>query len=216
MLAVFGIAFVSTHGLWFDEMNGPERTKFWSDFAVAFGTIGLAVVTWASVAETQEVIRGEDRRFRQSRMPVLRFSGKFETTREMNQSAEWFAYDATELVFALKNDGDGPAFRISVIMPVTLTFVNPNNTSDSVTVEVMKERVFVTTYLAAKDTFLIHQQLQPPKGLQLYRVQANKAWIEYYDSSTSMDIYTTDYSAFTEQPTSPFFSIPVSLGGIRL
>lgn len=61
-----------THLHWYDSLKPEQRVAFINEALVAYGTLALAVVTWASVAETQQVLLGEDRRFRQSLMPVIK------------------------------------------------------------------------------------------------------------------------------------------------
>ncbi len=64
-------AFLVTKRSWYDELPKEQRIHFWNEFAVAYGTLALAVVTWASVYETQQVLADEDLRFRRARMPVV-------------------------------------------------------------------------------------------------------------------------------------------------
>jgi hypothetical protein len=64
-------AFFLTHASWYDHLHAEQRTQFWNEFFVAYGTLALALVTWASVYETQQVLAGDDLRFRQDHMPVL-------------------------------------------------------------------------------------------------------------------------------------------------
>jgi hypothetical protein len=98
ILVLFFVYFALTHAQWFDGMGPSEKVKFWSDFGVAFGTIALAIITVTSVFETQDVLKGEDRRFRQSRMPMVKVTA---TRRERGG-----------VYLALRNDGDSPARNV--------------------------------------------------------------------------------------------------------
>ena len=69
--AALVVAFVCTHRLWYDGLPSNEKVNFWNEALVAYGTLALAVVTVASVLETQTVIRGEDRRHQQGFAPLL-------------------------------------------------------------------------------------------------------------------------------------------------
>jgi glucan phosphoethanolaminetransferase (alkaline phosphatase superfamily) len=69
LLAACIVAFACSHQFWFDAMRVEDKTSFFSNFFVAYGTSALALITWASVYETQRVVIGEDRRFQQSLAP---------------------------------------------------------------------------------------------------------------------------------------------------
>lgn len=65
------VAFFLTSGMWYAPLSTEQKVQFWNEFGVAYGTLALAVVTWASVYETQQVLADEDLRFRRARMPVV-------------------------------------------------------------------------------------------------------------------------------------------------
>src|SRR5579862_6640495 len=77
-----------------------------ANILVAAGTFVLAYFTWKSVSETKEVISGEDLRFRQSRMPMLRLEREPMLT--MNTRKE------PGFQVIVQNDGDGPARDVEV------------------------------------------------------------------------------------------------------
>jgi heme exporter protein D len=92
------IAFASTKHVWFDTIPAGDKALFWTNVAVAAGTLALAVVTVASVLETRAVIRGEDRRHQQSFAPMLQL--------------EWRERSgANTFPFALANKGMGMAIN---------------------------------------------------------------------------------------------------------
>lgn len=47
-------------------------SEVFANILVAAGTFVLAFFTWQSVSETKEILSSEDRRFRQSRMPLMK------------------------------------------------------------------------------------------------------------------------------------------------
>jgi hypothetical protein len=108
------VAFFATHHLWFDNPSAyvQRRLDILAQLLVAFGTSALAVVTWASVYETQQVLAGEDLRFRQSRMPSLKISG---TEREYNQLTGKTLFRVT-----VYNQGDGPARKVRLWLSSTV------------------------------------------------------------------------------------------------
>jgi hypothetical protein len=126
VLVVFLLYFVFTHGQWFDEMKTSEKVKFWSDFGVSFGTIALALVTGASVFETQDVLQSEDRRFRQSRMPMVRMNEAYVTRRADNvdgalpMTTSFILIEPSDYILNLMNDGDGPALNVRITMTLTV------------------------------------------------------------------------------------------------
>jgi hypothetical protein len=114
LLALFFLAFSATHWLWYDCMSSEGKVHFWTDFAVAWGTTALAVVTWASVYETQQVLLGEDRRFRQSRIPVV--------TIAPNENGQYYTIHGNRFRLLLENVGDGPAIDVTLDMTLEVTY----------------------------------------------------------------------------------------------
>ncbi len=94
------LAFIVTHASWYDALQVDQKAAFWTDALVAYGTLALAVVTWASVRESQDLIEAEDLRFRQARMPMV---SVVKTYREHGG-----------VFVALRNNGDGPAKDVRV------------------------------------------------------------------------------------------------------
>jgi hypothetical protein len=94
------LAFVMTHRLWYDCLDLDHRVSFWAEALVAYGTLALAIVTWGSVRESQDIVAGEDLRFRQSRMPMVRVVRFYREQGGVN--------------VGLRNDGDGPARDVRI------------------------------------------------------------------------------------------------------
>ena len=99
--------FLITHGTWYDHLKLEQRTSFWNEALVAYGTLALAIVTWASVAETQRVIWGEDHRFRQSQMPVV---SVYEIAPQVHLGYKVY----------LQNSGDGAARDVRIRIQATV------------------------------------------------------------------------------------------------
>lgn len=95
------ILFFATKHLWFDSLQAGEKAIFWTNVAVAFGTLALAVVTLASVLETRAVLRGEDRRHEQSYAPFLTL-GDYLNTDEKYEGG-----------YTVRNSGMGIALSIT-------------------------------------------------------------------------------------------------------
>lgn len=95
------ILFFLTKGVWYDtSLDVPARVSFWNEALVAYGTLALAIVTVASVWETQQVIKGEDLRFRQTRMPMLKIVA--------------LRPESTQYRVAISNVGEGAAREIKI------------------------------------------------------------------------------------------------------
>jgi hypothetical protein len=115
VLAVM-IAFLTlTHKVWFDSPTDimARRMDILGQLIVGIGTAALAVVTWASVYETQQVVSGEDLRFRQSRMPMLCL---FEVPEPIADQT------ATGFNIKVQNNGDGPAQDVRAALSATVTY----------------------------------------------------------------------------------------------
>lgn len=113
MLSIALVLFI-THGVWFDNPAAAiqRRMDIIGQLIVGVGTAALAVVTWASVYETQQVVLGEDLRFRQSRMPAI-------VLEDLPQSART-ADDKPAFNIHFRNDGEGPAQDVEVSVEGTV------------------------------------------------------------------------------------------------
>jgi hypothetical protein len=113
LLLIVLVLFI-THGIWFDNPSEviQRRMDIIGQLVVGIGTAALAVVTLASVYETQQVVSGEDLRFRQSRMPAV-------VLEDMPQSAR-AADGKPAFNVHFRNDGEGPAQDIEVSVEGTL------------------------------------------------------------------------------------------------
>jgi len=200
---VFIIAFLFTHGLWFDWMQPGEKAKFWSDFAVAYGTICLAIVTWASVAETQQVILGEDRRFQQARVPMLRYMDGFGNARP-GDFAKYWHLDGGELQLLIENIGDGPALDITarqlvmtaMFEPVGAIIAGQNRSSQPFE---PTRNGLVTGFLAARSSITLRIPFSVPRGLNFDGFESQGvAVIGYYDAFGKE--YITRYDNFGAEP----------------
>jgi hypothetical protein len=109
---------VASQGLWYGHLNVEQRVSFWVEAAVAYGTLVLAIVTWGSVREAQDVQNGEHLRFRQSRMPMV---------------YGMRAYGESGGVYLrLRNSGDGPAENVLVTFDVEVELTwNDDGTTPS-------------------------------------------------------------------------------------
>lgn len=101
------LGFLLTHSLWYDCLDLGQKVSFWVEAAVAYGTLALAIVTWASVRESQDIVDGENLRFRLGRMPMVAVS---KTYREHGG-----------VFLRLRNSGDGPALNVRVSFDATTT-----------------------------------------------------------------------------------------------
>ena len=114
LLVAFGVFLYFTHGHWYDGMQPEAKAHFWAEFFVAWGTTALALVTWASVYETQQVIIGEDRRFQQSRAPVVTIA---------DQNTKFFRVSPSGLLtLAFENIGDGGALDVRLNLRASATY----------------------------------------------------------------------------------------------
>lgn len=108
------LALVLTHSIWFDNPSDTtqRRMDIVGQLVVGIGTAALAIVTWASVYETQQVVSGEDTRFRQSRMPMIALGAVPDPVRG----------DDGKVYFKVPfhNAGDGPAQDIQVAIKGTV------------------------------------------------------------------------------------------------
>jgi hypothetical protein len=113
-LLLIVVVLLLTHKIWFDNPSDVigRRMDILGQLVVGIGTAALAVVTWASVYETQQVVAGEDLRFRQSRMPMVSLS-------ELPQ-----IIDQQDTGFNLKvqNRGDGPAQDVQLTFDAKVTY----------------------------------------------------------------------------------------------
>lgn len=73
---------------------------------------------WASVYETQQVLRGEDKRFRQSRMPVVKIVPVYD---ENGHGKPYSTSERLILQFMFRNEGDGPAIQLQWYMDCRIT-----------------------------------------------------------------------------------------------
>jgi hypothetical protein len=114
VFALLVVLFAMRHS-WFDNPSVyiERRVDILAQLLVALGTGALAVVTWASVYETQQVVAGDDLRFRQSRMPSVKILA---TERNYDQLAGETHYRVT-----LYNQGDGPARNVRLWLSATVT-----------------------------------------------------------------------------------------------
>lgn len=98
----------SNHGIWFDNPSDvvQRRMDIIGQLVVGIGTAALAIVTWASVYETQQVVTGEDLRFRQSRMPMVVLIDGIGRAQKPDKSPA--------LAGKIRNDGDGAAQHVRV------------------------------------------------------------------------------------------------------
>ncbi|MHB1799513.1 MAG: hypothetical protein ACYCUI_14635 [Vulcanimicrobiaceae bacterium] len=104
-LVVFVVVLILTRDAWLvNPSQAVERqVDILSQLLVGVGTAALAVVTWASVYETQKVLSDEDLRFRRSRMPVLKLTARPDTnTYDFNPGYE----------VVITNVGDGAAQNV--------------------------------------------------------------------------------------------------------
>lgn len=92
--------FVATRHSWFDPLHSPDKALFWTNAAVAFGTIALAMVTAGSVWESREILRQEDVRHQESYGPIVTVEPHF----------RWGSLDG----FYLRNTGLGPAIKMHI------------------------------------------------------------------------------------------------------
>jgi hypothetical protein len=92
--------FFLTHGYWYDALAPEQKALFWTEAMAAYGTLALAIVTWGSVRESQQVVADEGLRFRQARMPMVKVAV---TRRELGGA-----------LIGLRNDGDGAAANVYV------------------------------------------------------------------------------------------------------
>lgn len=161
LLGVFLVVFALSHQCWYDHMRPEDQVKFWTDFGVAYGTIALALVTGASVFETQRVVKGEDRRFRQSRIPTVAVIAD-----------NTYFYRVTEhepqVQMLFSNIGDGPAVDVTITMDATVKYVmaaQPLGAEEqSCGTEPMKmDRKFLVSFLPKKGQ---HQLTHPLKYKQ--------------------------------------------------
>lgn len=100
-ILVCACAFVATKHLWFDQIAPDNKALFWTNVAVAGGTLALAVVTVVSVLQTRAVISAEDRRHQQSYAPLLTLGEQFNNNEEYKAG------------FVLYNIGKGVAVDIT-------------------------------------------------------------------------------------------------------
>ena len=68
------VVFAATKHIWFDGILPDNKALFWTNVAVATGTLALAAVTVVSVLQTRALIGGEDRRHQQGFYPLVEFA----------------------------------------------------------------------------------------------------------------------------------------------
>lgn len=151
------LVYLNTRGSWYNPLDLKEQVAFWTAFAVAYGTLALALVTLVSVQETQRVVVGEDRRFRASRMPMVKLLSAKTTV-------------PSGYTLKMINNGDGPAMNVRVsfagmvrydLMKLSTTALT-NVQRSSYQKYFNAERVIVTSHLGVKEEctlFLPDEQL---------------------------------------------------------
>lgn len=207
ILLAFFVYLRFTHGSWYDSMLPKERVAFWTEFGVSFGTIALALVTWASVYETQQVLRGEDWRFRQSRLPMIRTYAAYGAAGNTAPST-YLHYDGSDLHLMVTNDGDGPAKDVRLQFSLTTTYRRRPDTVGNQTLSVTTERdVLVSSYLGAKVQAVatIRDPNTPEETTGLILITVERLQIAYDDAFDGR--YLTSYPDFVNRP------VEFSIGG---
>lgn len=189
LLVAFVIVFYASHSTWYDTMKPEEKARFWSEFGVSFGTISLAVVTWASVYETQEVLRGEDRRFQRSRAPMVAIALQEVVDDEGDITHTWvrdLGLVGGRLII-LRNDGGGPALGVCL----SATVQSSDRVSDPEFDPDRQESVYevpLTAYLASGQT--LPHRIQPTDMVLQY-IKLRSVSIYYEDFAGAK--YGTEY-----------------------
>ena len=107
-------AFLLSKKLWFDSIAPGDKALFWTNLAVAVGTLTLAAVTYWNVTQTNRVIAGEDRRHQQQFAPLIVLYDYTEPDKMGNRYG-----------FGISNIGLGLAIDIVVAIRATLYFETP-------------------------------------------------------------------------------------------
>lgn len=185
------VAFQITRHGWYDTgLKLPEQVSFWNEALVAYGTLALAVVTVASVWETQKVVHGEDLRFRQTRMPMLKVVN--------------LRTDEDNLRVTVENVGDGPARNITLHCKAHVTWRwNEDGLADNR--DKLEEADYdaeawpMVSYLEPKanDDILLPQVEGDPRDALIrvnvaIQIDVSFMAIGYYDAFE--DYYETEYS----------------------
>lgn len=158
LLVAFVVFFVLTHCQWYDGMQTKEQVSFWTEFGVSFGTIALALVTWASVYATQQVLRGEDTRFRQSRMPMVRMHAPFSALN--SRLPAYWLQEGSAVLFSVINTGDGPAIKVHAQFNLRIQYGrvikdqtgSPSVDASEPIIATTKEDVDISSFLESKVT----------------------------------------------------------------
>jgi hypothetical protein len=155
---------------------------------VAAGTFALAFYTAKSVTETKQIVEGDDLRFRQSRMPMVRLE------RTPTNAMDTKRNPGFQVI--LQNDGDGPARDVTVKLSASVTFewdmhseevtekmkqdgavfidsVETLRPGDAATVETDASWQTASSYISAKGiaaTFVQYPNVQLPVGATNNRV----------------------------------------------
>lgn len=110
LVIIVVVSFVATKHIWFDALKDSDKALFWTNVAVAIGTLALAGVTWWNVRQTSAVIASEDRRHQQGFAPLV----------ELDEPGS--AFDGA---FSVRNIGYGLALNVSINIDGKLTFESP-------------------------------------------------------------------------------------------
>jgi hypothetical protein len=153
LLGILGLlVFAMTKARWYDHLEPKEKVAFWTDTGVAAGTLALAVVTWVSVVATQDIVKNEDLRFRQSRMPLVKIL-------ESNYGDGLYR-------ITLLNIGDGPAKDVTG--DITATFTVRTMMQDKSSVDHVRhyeeKHMFMVSYLPATKSCQVALQIVSESG----------------------------------------------------
>jgi hypothetical protein len=208
ILVAFLAGVLATHQLWYDCLTLEQKTVFWTGAAVAWGTLALALVTVASVIETQQVTAGEDRRFQQSRMPAV-----------IVQRAHP-APGGTGVTLAIQNVGSGPALDVRLNFRARVRHLNRDapefQHADRLEELVEKNRWLVFSYLAAQTgsddalTWITIPYPDPPRARGLVETfTVELLQLEYRDVFRAD--YSTSYHGWNENPRNFEWTVPPHL-----
>lgn len=165
--AILGLSLLGIylwHGCWYDVLTAEQKANFWTNYGVGFGTLALAIMTVASILETQGVIKAEDKRFMQSRVPAV-----VVTATDPAYPFRVQPHGRIEMIF--ENVGDGPAIDATITLDLRLRFLRPGtgpNTEEFADELITRTNAVLFSYLASKEKRIIHfpfsRQLRTDEG----------------------------------------------------